>query len=211
MEKWICKVCGYTHHGVEAPDSCPQCGANKTLFHKEKDEHGCAYNIVFAVILLSAAAYAILSCTSPVSVDNPMADSTCFDKYLGKWYEVAYFDSALYDDGRQGVAIYSLLPNGRITVIDEGVRDGEWRLQVGKVKLTDDPGVLSVSFFGPFYYDYRIVMFSPDNSHAFVGSDSTHLRILSRSPRVKKGVHELLVREATTRGYDTDKLIWVEP
>lgn len=211
MEKWICRICSYTHHGVEAPDSCPQCGASRPLFHNEADGHGCAYNIVFAVILLSAAAYAILSCSSPVSVDTTMTENACFDKYLGIWYEVAYFDNTLYDDVKQGAAIYSLLPNGKITITDEGVRDREWRLHVGKVKLTDEPGVLSVSFFGPFYYDYRIMMLLPDNSHALVDSDSSNLRVLSRTPKVKKDVQEQLVREATTRGYDTDKLIWVEP
>ncbi|MCW7755232.1 hypothetical protein OOT00_14685 [Desulfobotulus sp. H1] len=32
MQEWICTVCGYTHHGTEAPDTCPVCGASKAVF-----------------------------------------------------------------------------------------------------------------------------------------------------------------------------------
>jgi rubrerythrin len=32
MSKWICKVCGYTYEGLEAPAVCPQCKAPQTRF-----------------------------------------------------------------------------------------------------------------------------------------------------------------------------------
>ncbi|MDA8441704.1 MAG: rubredoxin [Peptococcaceae bacterium] len=33
MQKiWKCGVCGYLHHGDEAPESCPKCGAPKSQF-----------------------------------------------------------------------------------------------------------------------------------------------------------------------------------
>lgn len=32
MKKYVCQVCGYVHEGVEAPDSCPICGASKDKF-----------------------------------------------------------------------------------------------------------------------------------------------------------------------------------
>ena len=33
MEKtWKCTVCGFIHHGVQPPDTCPQCGAFKYQF-----------------------------------------------------------------------------------------------------------------------------------------------------------------------------------
>lgn len=31
-KSWICTVCGYIHHGSEAPDFCVVCGATKDLF-----------------------------------------------------------------------------------------------------------------------------------------------------------------------------------
>lgn len=38
MSKWVCKVCGYIIDGVEAPDSCPQCKAEKNKFIKKTGE-----------------------------------------------------------------------------------------------------------------------------------------------------------------------------
>jgi len=30
--KWKCRVCGYVHEGLEPPDECPACGADKDMF-----------------------------------------------------------------------------------------------------------------------------------------------------------------------------------
>lgn len=32
MKKWKCTVCGYIHTGDEAPEKCPVCGADRSLF-----------------------------------------------------------------------------------------------------------------------------------------------------------------------------------
>jgi rubrerythrin len=31
-KKWICRECGYEHHGKEAPDSCPSCSHPQSFF-----------------------------------------------------------------------------------------------------------------------------------------------------------------------------------
>ncbi|PHR30268.1 MAG: rubredoxin-type Fe(Cys)4 protein [Desulfotalea sp.] len=31
-KQWRCTVCGYVHNGVEPPEKCPVCGADKSLF-----------------------------------------------------------------------------------------------------------------------------------------------------------------------------------
>ena len=38
MDKWVCKVCGYTHEGP--CDSCPVCGAKAAAFFKVDDACG---------------------------------------------------------------------------------------------------------------------------------------------------------------------------
>jgi len=38
MKKWRCTVCGYIHNGDEAPDKCPVCGADKSLFEEIIEE-----------------------------------------------------------------------------------------------------------------------------------------------------------------------------
>lgn len=211
MEKWICKDCGYVHYGAEAPDRCPQCGAPKSQFRKEGKGSGCAYNVALIVVLLGIAAYLIFSCSASVTVDNTVVKNVDLNKYLGKWYEVARFDHSFERGMQQCTAIYSLQPNGKIKVMNEGTKDGKWKQSVGKAKLTDEPGVLRVSFFGPFYSDYRILMLAPDYSYALVGSDSdNYLWILSRTPKLMKQTKDKLISEAKRRGYNTDKLIWVE-
>lgn len=38
MKKWRCTVCGYFHEGPEPPDTCPVCGADKSLFEAVGEE-----------------------------------------------------------------------------------------------------------------------------------------------------------------------------
>jgi rubrerythrin len=38
MSKWVCKVCGYTFEGPEAPAQCPQCKAPKEKFDLVTEE-----------------------------------------------------------------------------------------------------------------------------------------------------------------------------
>jgi rubrerythrin len=34
MKKWVCTICGYTHHGDAPSDACPQCGASSDKFEE---------------------------------------------------------------------------------------------------------------------------------------------------------------------------------
>ena len=54
MKKWTCEVCGYTHHGDEPPERCPQCGASRLKIYEDKRKDGCGFNI-FIVLIISAA------------------------------------------------------------------------------------------------------------------------------------------------------------
>ncbi|MBQ0086949.1 MAG: lipocalin family protein, partial [Bacteroidales bacterium] len=76
---------------------------------------------------------------------------------------------------------------------------------------TDTAGLLKVSFFGPFYSDYRVMLLAEDYSYALVGSKSAKfLWILSRTPELPQEVLTEILSVATARGYDTGRLIWVE-
>jgi apolipoprotein D and lipocalin family protein len=69
---------------------------------------------------------------------------------------------------------------------------------------------LRVSFFGPFYADYRVMMIDAEYSYALVGSGGAdYLWILSRTDSLPDGVKSAILAEAARRGYDTSKLIWV--
>ena len=38
MKTYVCSVCGYSHEGDDAPESCPQCGAVKSKFSVQEGD-----------------------------------------------------------------------------------------------------------------------------------------------------------------------------
>lgn len=212
MKTWVCKVCGYTHRGDEAPESCPQCGVSKPDLWRD-DTNGCGLTTILSTtaVVLILVFVCVFACGTNRSVDNSAVKSVDINKYLGKWYEIARFNHRFERGMEQCIATYSMKSDGTIKVTNQGKKDGKWKTSEGKAKLTDEPGVLRVSFWGPFYSDYRILALAPDYSYALVGgSDDDYLWILSRTPEMKKEVCEKLLSEAQRRGYFTDHLIWVK-
>lgn len=151
----------------------------------------------------------VCGCTK-LTVDNSVIDSLDVNRYLGEWYEIARYDHRFERGMENTRAIYSMRDDGMIDVINTGVKDGERKESKGKAKLTDTPALLRVSFFGPFYSDYRVMMLDADYQYALIGSGSDdYLWILSRKPSLPDTVKQQVIKEAKRRGYDTSKLIWV--
>lgn len=211
MAKWICKVCGYTHYGDEAPETCPKCGAPKSQFYKEGKQGGCAFSILMLIALLTAFCLNFASCSTTSTVDNSTVKSLDLNRFMGRWYEIARFDHKFERDMQQVTTIYAIQDNGRVKVINQGLKNGKWKTSEGKGKLTTTPGLLRVSFWGPFYSDYRVMMLAPDYTYALIGGESDkYLWILSRSPNMRQDTRNQVLREAQQRGYNTNNLIWVQ-
>ena len=103
-----------------------------------------------------------------------------------------------------------MVEDGKVDVLNTGMKDGKHSKAKGVAKLTDTPALLRVSFWGPFYSDYRVMLLDSDYRYALVGSGSDdYLWILSRTPQLTPETKTLILAEAQKRGYDTDKLIWV--
>ena len=211
MEKWICKVCGYTHQGDTPPESCPKCGAPKSQFYKEGKQNGCGLSILMLIALLAAFCLNFMSCSTASTIDNTTVKSLDLNRFMGRWYEIARFDHRFERGMQQVTTIYAIQTNGKVKVINQGIKNDKWETAEGKGKLTTTPGLLRVSFWGPFYSDYRIMMLAPDYSYALIGGENDkYLWILSRSPQMHQDIRNQILREAQRRGYDTNKLIWVE-
>ena len=45
--KYVCKVCGYTHEGSEAPSVCPLCKAGASEFEAVKENNNKANNAAY--------------------------------------------------------------------------------------------------------------------------------------------------------------------
>ena len=161
-----------------------------------------------AILVLSLAL--TTGCVSGPKVDNAPVAALDLNRYLGEWYEIARFDHSFERGVEQAKANYTQNADGTIKVVNSGIKDGKPKAAVGKGKTTDTPGLLRVSFFGPFYADYRVMMIDEDYTYALVGSGGAdYLWILSRTPGLSETAKSELLAEARRRGYDMGKLIWV--
>lgn len=161
-------------------------------------------------LTIMAALFSGAFCSAQ-KVDNvPILTRVDLGRYLGRWYEVARYDHSFEKGLTNATAEYTLREDGKVSVVNSGWKNGKVKTSTGKAKLTDNSALLRVSFFGPFYSDYRILMLSPDYRFALIGSSSPkYLWILSRTPVMSETDLSAVLKEAVHRGYDTSKLIWV--
>lgn len=135
------------------------------------------------------------------------------DKYIGKWYEIARFDSRFEKDLNQTTAEYSLGENGKIIVVNKGYnfKKNKWESVQGKAKFaqTKNLGDLKVSFFGPFYAPYKILQLDNNYQYALVTSGKDYLWILSREKTIPDNIKNQYLNHAKSLGYNIQNLTWV--
>lgn len=138
------------------------------------------------------------------------------ERYAGKWYEIARFQHRFEKDLVGVTATYSIRPDGKISVLNEGYRyslDGKLKKAKAFAKVPDpnNPGRLKVYFFWPFGADYLILELDQENyEYALVGSSSdNYLWILCRQPSMDEDIYNMLLKKAEARGYDVSRLVKV--
>ena len=147
---------------------------------------------------------------SRLTVDNSVVKDLDLNRFIGSWYEVARFDHFFERGISHTKANYVIREDGGIDVINTGIKDGKPKTAKGKAKRTDILSLFRVSFFGPFYSDYRVMLLDADYRYMLIGSGSdNYLWILSRTPLLSEEAKTTILSEAQRRGYDIDKLIWV--
>ncbi len=136
--------------------------------------------------------------------------------YVGKWYEIARLDHSFEDGLSQVTAEYALRGDGSVSVLNRGfsASQNEWREAEGKAYFvnSDSEGYLKVSFFGPFYGSYVVFALEYENyEYAFVsGPNTDYLWLLARNPSVEPAVIDMFLKMAKERGFDTERLIFVD-
>jgi len=137
------------------------------------------------------------------------------EKYLGKWYEIARLPNSFEKGLVCCTAEYGLRDDGKISVINAGVKEESGKISSikGKAWVPDpeEPGRLKVQFFWPFAAGYYIFHLDKENyQYALVGTPNRkYLWILARSPIMDDVLYKELVEIARKNEFQTDILIKV--
>ena len=137
------------------------------------------------------------------------------DRYLGQWYEIGRYTMRFERNLEAVTANYTKKDNGSVGVINRGfhILKNKWSEADGKAKFKGDTdqGYLRVSFFGPFYADYKIIALDPDYQWSIVTSGSyKYLWILSRSPLMDEELKNDLINKVKNFGFDPQQIHWVD-
>ncbi|MEG1979643.1 MAG: lipocalin family protein [Victivallaceae bacterium] len=140
-------------------------------------------------LLFSALLGGVTGCMSPPTSDIPVVENFDIAKYSGKWYEIARMPHRFERDMNFVYALYTPLEKNKIKVQNFGVREHSAK-QINGIAIfapESKNGLLKVSFFRPFYADYRIIYLNDDYTLAIVcGSTRNYLWILSRTPEISQ-------------------------
>ena len=162
------------------------------------------------IFLMALSAMLFTGCES-AKLDNSTVKSVDLSRYLGSWYEIARFDHSFERGMEYAMAHYTMRDDGKIDVLNTGIKDGRAKDAKGIAKTTNQQGLLRVSFFGPFFSDYRIMLLDENYQYVLVGgSTNRFLWILSRTPQLDEATLSLILAEADRRGYDNTRLLWVK-
>lgn len=132
------------------------------------------------------------------------------EKYLGKWYEIAHLPAKFEEGCNETTAIYTLLKDGNISVLNQSIKNGKIKQAKGKTKVVDknSNAKLKVTFFWPFYGDYWIIKLGNDYDYSVVGTPNLkYLWILSRTPQIDDELYSQLIEYAKSKGFEVNKLI----
>ena len=165
---------------------------------------------VIAALLAHSACYAQTS----IKIDISTVKHLNISQFMGKWYEIARYDHSFEKGMTHVYTEYTLEKDGKIQVINRGIKNGEAKKVIGKAKQPDPieyPGRLKVSFFLWFYSDYYILELDKNYQYAVIGSSSDkYLWILSRTPEMPEAQLKGILQRMAQRGYDLSKLVFVE-
>lgn len=156
----------------------------------------------------------LFSCSHGQKTNNEVVENFEIDKYLGVWYEIARLDHSFERGCSNVFATYSKKENGDIEVVNTCTRNGEKDSAEARAHFKNDEsnkGHLRVSFFWPFYGDYKIIYLNRNYQIALIdGGSSEYFWILSRQKTIPNHIMSKLLKKAEAAGFDTSKLIFTK-
>ncbi len=166
--------------------------------------------IILLLIILFISSGAFCFARKPVNLPATV-DYVELDRYVGLWYQFAYFPNKFQPkDAALVTAEYSLSPKGYIVVKNIAWWDWEGtkiRKKIkGKAFLADKrtSAKLRVQFFWPFRGDYWIVLLDKQDYRWVVVSEPRrrYLWILTRDKYLHKETYEYIIETLENSGFD---------
>ena len=142
--------------------------------------------------------------------DTTPTNSVNWQDYMGKWYELARYETP-FEYGMDNVYTeYGMSENGEVSVTNYGTDSNGKQYVAHAVAKTDGRGQLRVSFIPLLRFlstPYRVLFVEQNYSHALVSNENgTCLWMLSRTPDgTEEGINRLF-REAERRHFNTQNL-----
>ncbi len=172
------------------------------------------YILILLMVIISVG---LVAKTTTVTKPVTTVDSVELSRYLGVWYQQAFFPASFQkaNCGKVVTAEYSLKKNGKIRVVNTCYSDAEGKVIKRTAKGTAYPidssnSKLKVTFFWPFKGDYWIVKLDQKNYSYTVVSDPKreYLWILSRTMSMKTSTYEEITDWLTANGWDLSRLVF---
>lgn len=163
-------------------------------------------------MIICLAGFALMMGCTSVPSNEDLSAVADFDasRYMGVWHEVARLPQWFQRGMTDVTATYSL-EGDMLRIVNEGTRDGIRKTAEAKGYFAGEPtvGLFRVTFFWPFYSDYKILWISPEYDLALVTSeDRNSLWILARSLPVDRACLQKLRDRAESMGFDISRLEW---
>lgn len=163
----------------------------------------------FLLLMVVAVECFFFGCSEMRTADIPVVENFNLNRYCGKWYEIARLPN-WFERGMSDVtATYSLLPDGSVKVVNQGIRHGKKVVAKGEARFIgkSDQGELEVSFQWPFWGGYRVIWLNDDYTLAAVcGDRMNYLWILARTPEISLKALDKVIHFLRSCGFAVDKM-----
>ncbi len=155
------------------------------------------------------------SCAPSTRMIRPV-EGFDINRYTGTWYEIARYPNRFERNLSNVTATYALRDDGSVDVLNRGFNTvkGEWKSAEGRAFFKSDPslGLLKVTFFWPFYGEYKIIRLDQVHySYAVITSSRyNYLWILAREPQVSEDLQTELLDYIEDVGFERSRVIMVD-
>lgn len=147
----------------------------------------------------------VVACTTPQRVPLPTVSSVNLKSYMGDWYEIARLPNDFQKQCVADTQAHYEIDGDSVKVVNRcRTRSGDIDEAEGVAKTVEgsNNAKLRVSFFRPFYGDYWILAFGPENQWVLVGEPSRENSwVLARSPKLPDAQLNAALDRAATLGF----------